>query len=167
MTKINQFLYKYRAFVAVPFFVILVMRSRPVGSLLIPVILALIGLGVRAWAAGYIGKTGRGRDFHSEFRITSGPYKLLRHPLYIGNFFLVAGTIFLFNPLPWLAAVLIGIFLIEYGLFIVAEEKYIKNLPHQEEKFALHRLRYELSTWVVIMVIWVVYFLRFIINIAR
>ena len=160
MTKINQFLYKYRAFVAVPFFVILVMRSRPVGSLLIPVILALIGLGVRAWAAGYIGKTGRGRDFHSEFRITSGPYKLLRHPLYIGNFFLVAGTIFLFNPKPRLVAVLIGIFLIEYGIIIAGEERYLKDLPTKEEKFALHRLRHELSTVIVVAVIWAVYYLK-------
>jgi protein-S-isoprenylcysteine O-methyltransferase Ste14 len=160
MIKISKLLYKYRALVAVPFFVVLVMRSRPVGSLLIPIILTLIGLGVRAWAAGYIGKTGRGRDFHSEFRITSGPYKLLRHPLYIGNFFLVTGTLFLFNPVRWLAAVLIGIFLIEYGLFIVAEEKYIKNLPHQEEKFAWRRLKNELSTWVVVAAVWMVYFLK-------
>lgn len=160
INKIGKLLFKYRALVAVPFFVVLVMRSRPAGSLLIPVILTLIGLVIRAWAAGYIGNAARGRDFRSQFRITNGPYKLLRHPLYIGNFLLVAGTIFLFNPLPWLAAVLIGIFLIEYGLFIVAEEKYIKNLPHQEEKFALHRLRHELSTLVVMVVIWMVYFVK-------
>jgi len=165
INKIGKLLFKYRALAAVPFFVVLVMRSRPVGSLLIPLILTLIGLGVRTWAAGYIGMTGRGHDFRSEFRIISGPFKILRHPLYIGNFFLVAGTILLFNPACWLAAVLIGIFLIEYGIIIAGEERYLKDLPKREERFTLHRLRHELSTLAVVAVVWVVYFLK--INIAR
>jgi protein-S-isoprenylcysteine O-methyltransferase Ste14 len=160
MTKISRLLFKYRALIAVPFFVVLVLRSRPVYSLLVPVILTLVGMGIRAWAAGYLGKTGRGRDFQSEFRITSGPFKHLRHPLYIGNFFLVGGAIFLFNPKPWLAASLIGIFLVEYGIIIAGEERYLRDLPKKEEKFTLLRLRHELSTVVVVAVIWAVYYLK-------
>jgi hypothetical protein len=67
----------------------------------------------------------------------------------------------------WLAVVLIGIFLVEYGIIIAGEERYLKELPKKEEKFTPHRLRHELSTWVVMVFIWAVYFLKFIINIAR
>jgi protein-S-isoprenylcysteine O-methyltransferase Ste14 len=158
INKIGKLLYKYRALIAVPFFVFLVFKSQPVGSLLVPVGLTLIGLVIRAWATGYIGRNARSQEFRSQYRIASGPYKILRHPLYIGNFFLVAGTVCLFNPRGWLAAGLIGMFLAEYGLFIYCEEKYLKGLSEHKEKFAGRRLKNELSTWVVVAAVWAVYF---------
>lgn len=143
-----------------PFFIILVGLARPRDLIIVPIIMTVIGLGIRAWAAGYIGKTARGREFRSQFRITAGPYRFLRHPLYIGNFFLVLGTILLFNPPLWLAAIVIMLFLIEYGFFVYAEEKFLKDLPKQPEKFAFRHLRHELSTWLVVAIVWAVYLLK-------
>jgi hypothetical protein len=45
--------------------------------------LALIGLGVRAWAAGHIVKNDR--------LATTGPYAHTRNPLYFGSFLIAAG----------------------------------------------------------------------------
>ncbi len=160
MTKLSRILYKYRALTAVPFFIALVGQARPRDSIVVPIILTIFGLCVRAWAAGYIGQTARSREFRSQFRIVSGPYKFLRHPLYIGNFFLVIGTILLFHPRNWLAAIILLSFLIEYGLFVYAEEKYLKGLPGQPEKFALRRLSHEFSTWIVVGMVYVVYVVR-------
>ena len=45
--------------------------------------LALVGLGVRAWAAGHIVKNDR--------LATTGPYAHTRNPLYFGSFLIAAG----------------------------------------------------------------------------
>jgi len=57
-------------------------RPRPV-TLLAGVIVSVIGLLLRAWAAGHIRK-------NSELA-TSGPYAHTRNPLYLGNFLLGLG----------------------------------------------------------------------------
>lgn len=158
--KTGKLLFKNRALVAVPFFIALVWQARPQNHIILPIVLFVIGLGIRIWAAGYIGKTARGQEFRSRFRITGGPYRFLRHPLYIGNLFLVVGTILLFNPLFWLAVIIIALFLIEYGFFICAEEKYLKDLPNQPEKFSLRRLKHEFSTWIVVGAVYIVYVVK-------
>ena len=56
-------------------------------------------------------------------RIVSGPYRMLRHPLYIGNFLLVAGMLVALRPAGWLSAAVAAGFIAEYALIIVAEEK--------------------------------------------
>jgi protein-S-isoprenylcysteine O-methyltransferase Ste14 len=160
INKIGKLLFKYRALVAVLFFIFLMMKSQPVNIVRIPLILTLVGLVIRAWAAGYIGRMARGQEIKSRHRIIGGPYKILRHPLYIGNFFLVCGTIFLFNPARWLAAALIMIFLTEYGLFVYCEEKYLKGMPEHKEKFHWRRLTHEFSTWLVVAVVWIISFLK-------
>lgn len=52
-------------------------------SLAIGGVLALLGLGMRAWAAGHIVKNDR--------LATTGPYAHTRNPLYFGSFLLAAG----------------------------------------------------------------------------
>jgi len=53
----------------------------------------------------------------------TGPYRILRHPLYIGNFVLVVGMLVALRPALWLGcAVLVG-FIVEYTLIVVAEEE--------------------------------------------
>jgi len=45
--------------------------------------LVIVGLGIRAWSAGFIAKARQ--------LATNGPYALSRHPLYLGSFLLVLG----------------------------------------------------------------------------
>src|ERR1700752_3928584 len=52
-------------------------------ALLIGASVSLIGLAVRAWAAGHIRKNAQ--------LATSGPYAFTRNPLYLGSFFLGLG----------------------------------------------------------------------------
>jgi protein-S-isoprenylcysteine O-methyltransferase Ste14 len=75
----------------------------PIG--IIGVLIVLIGLGIRSWSAGILRK--------SEALATTGPYALMRHPLYFGslliavgfcillgdleNYFLVLGVFFIFH----------------------------------------------------------------------
>jgi protein-S-isoprenylcysteine O-methyltransferase Ste14 len=63
--------------------VFIVMAKPTLKALLIGAAVSVIGLGIRAWAAGHIRK-------NAELAI-SGPYAFTRNPLYLGSFFLGLG----------------------------------------------------------------------------
>jgi protein-S-isoprenylcysteine O-methyltransferase Ste14 len=80
-------------------------RPRPL-SLAVGGVIALCGLGLRAWAAGHIRKNTR--------LAVSGPYAYTRNPLYLGSFILGIGfTVASAQPLLGLlfAALFLGIYL--------------------------------------------------------
>ena len=113
---------------------------------------------IRIWAAGYIGKSARGNKFSGQYMITNGPYQYLKHPLYIGNFFLVLGVIILFNPVLWFAILLIILFILEYTIIMLSEINYLQNLPKKEKKFELINVKGEISTMIILIMIFLVYF---------
>jgi protein-S-isoprenylcysteine O-methyltransferase Ste14 len=70
-------------------------------SWVIGLIVAVVGEGIRIWAAGHIEK---GREITS-----SGPYRFVRHPLYLGSSLLGAGFIIAAANLP--VAILVTLYL--------------------------------------------------------
>ena len=82
---------------------IFLLLARPSPSTLaIGGMVSIIGLLIRAWAAGHIRK--------NEALATTGPYAFTRNPLYLGSFFLGLG--FTIASGRWLLALLFG------GLFL-------------------------------------------------
>lgn len=82
-------------------------------------VVMLAGLFLRSWAAGIIMKNRQ--------LITTGPYSLWRHPLYIGSFFLAIGfCIYLNDWFLWIVVLLLA-FLI-YLPKIKKEEKKLSEL---------------------------------------
>ena len=122
-------------------------------------ILILCGMAIRIWAAGYVGPGARKHEFHADHVIKSGPYRLLKHPLYIGNFFLVLGVLIMYNPPRWLSVLYIGLFMIIYTTILFGEVHYLKGKPEREECYRLRNLSGEVSTWIVLAVVYFVHFL--------
>jgi protein-S-isoprenylcysteine O-methyltransferase Ste14 len=160
LIQLGEFMYRYRALIAVPFFIILVIFSRPYNPSVLPIIFLLIGMTIRIWAAGYIGASARGNTFSGQHMIISGPYHYVRHPLYCGNFFLVLSVIILFNPPTVLAVLLFILFIIEYTIIIMSEQHYVQSLPKEKVHFNVMNLRGELSTLVVLGLIYCVSVVR-------
>jgi protein-S-isoprenylcysteine O-methyltransferase Ste14 len=77
---------------------ILFARPRPI-TLLIGAGISIVGLLIRAWAAGHIQKNSA--------LATSGPYAYTRNPLYLGSFILGLG--FTVGAGRWLLGVLFGL----------------------------------------------------------
>jgi protein-S-isoprenylcysteine O-methyltransferase Ste14 len=114
---------------------------------------------LRIWSAGYIGPPARKHEFHAEHQIINGPYRLLRHPLYIGNFFLVLGVLILFNPPLWLSLLYMGLFIVMYTLISFSEKQHLREKSERRAQYRLVNLTGELSTLIVLGIIYLVYFL--------
>lgn len=157
--KLGQFLFKYRAWIAVPFFILLVIFARPGHIRIIPYGMILIGLALRFWAAGHVGQKARAIGFTTGCRIMNAPYKYLKHPLYLGNFFLVLGIVILFSPATWLAVLIMILFLLIYALIITGEMDYLKGLPEKTVQFKLTNCKGEISTIIIVMIILIIHYI--------
>lgn len=157
---IGQLLFRYRAAIAVPFFVLLVLFGRSRRLDILPIILLPAGIGIRIWAAGYIGENARKNSFCTGARIVNGPYRLLKHPLYLGNLLLVIAITILYNPPHWLFISILAAFMIIYSLIVIGESRYLKTLPSVRGVFTIKSIRHEISTLLIIVFILMLYFLK-------
>ena len=109
-------------------------------------LVAFAGEAVRFWTWGANAVAG-----HFTLR-TNGPYKLLRHPLYVGNFLIVVGMLMIFNnPIAYL--IVIPAFVTMYAIITRREEHQILGSsdlgPGYAEYMRVHRNRFlpQLEHW--------------------
>jgi protein-S-isoprenylcysteine O-methyltransferase Ste14 len=94
--------------------------SRPAArSLAIGIPVALVGLALRAWAAGCLAK--------NQQLATGGPYAHTRNPLYLGTLIVAAGLAFASRSVG-LAALFAVIFVFVYLPVIQNEEQHLRKL---------------------------------------
>jgi hypothetical protein len=131
---LGRFLFRWRGVIGLAAFGVLFWVARPTfGSCLAGLAFVLAGLAVRFWASGYIGIEGRAREIGASRRIVSGPYRLLRHPLYVGNFLLVTGMLVALRPGVVVSVAVLVLFVVEYSLIVVAEEAMLSGLRRNAE----------------------------------
>jgi protein-S-isoprenylcysteine O-methyltransferase Ste14 len=90
-----------------------------VGSLAVGLPVSLLGLALRAWAAGCLAK--------NQQLATSGPYACTRNPLYIGTLLVAAGLVTAGRN-PWLAVLFALVFGLVYLPVIELEEQHLRRL---------------------------------------
>jgi len=94
--------------------VVVLWLARPTPrSILLGAALGVIGVGIRAYAAGYLHK--------QEVLTVTGPYARTRNPLYFGSSFLALGASVATNSV-WAAAVLLIYFALVYSFVMRREE---------------------------------------------
>ena len=103
----------------------------PLWSYIVGVILVVMGFCGRFWSASYIGTCGKANKIGVERLRTSGPYSLVRNPIYISNFIWATGFGFMtgmFFLLPFYYL----FFILLYIVIIPAEEKWLSEKFGQE-----------------------------------
>jgi protein-S-isoprenylcysteine O-methyltransferase Ste14 len=85
---------------------------------LIGLVLIIVGIVIRIWAAGLLEKGKR--------LCTDGPYRFVRHPLYLGTLFGAAGIACMMNVL-WGWIVILPLFAALYGSQVAEEERYLRK----------------------------------------
>ena len=93
---------------------------------LLPWCLALAGAGVRLWAAGNLRKN---REV-----TRSGIYRMVRHPLYMGNCFLYLSILLaLGDPILGIGLFLVLLYLVHYPVMFQEEARLTGEYPEQAE----------------------------------
>ncbi len=111
-------LFRARSWTPLPLALLAVVKARPRRTLLLPgLIMVLVGLLLRLWAAIWVGPSSRTRrtDPPTE-RVAGGPYALLAHPIYTANGILSTGLLTLSGSWwPWLQSLFPALWLAQYG----------------------------------------------------
>lgn len=81
--------------------------------------LILAGMVVRVWAAGMLEKGG---DL-----CTDGPYRFVRHPLYLGSTVAAVGFAVMMNVV-WGWVVIVPLFLVLYAAQVLSEERHLRAI---------------------------------------
>ncbi|MFC2129942.1 methyltransferase family protein [Bacteroidota bacterium] len=92
-------------------------------------IISLFGLFIRIVAIGYSQKGTSGRNVHgqkADALNTKGIYSAVRHPLYLGNFFMWLGIV-VYVANAWFILAVILLFWIYYERIMFAEEGYLRK----------------------------------------
>lgn len=92
-------------------------------------LVSFFGLGIRAFTVGYTPKATSGRNTKEQVANTlnmTGIYSIVRHPLYLGNFFMFLGVM-LFAHTWWLTLIYILMFWLYYERIMFAEEAFLRK----------------------------------------
>lgn len=91
---------------------------------------SLIGLGIRIYTVGHTPKNTSGRNTHqgqvADSLNTTGIYSIVRHPLYLGNFFMWLGPALLTENL-WFVIAFILFYWLYYERIMFAEEQFLER----------------------------------------
>jgi protein-S-isoprenylcysteine O-methyltransferase Ste14 len=106
--------------------------------------MVIIGEGLRLWAVRHIGTISRTRTSTRQGPlITSGPFRLVRNPLYLGNWMIWSGLV-VASRLVWMLPITWAVFALQYGTMVIWEEARLRSMfGRQYERYAL-----DVSRWV-------------------
>lgn len=103
--------------------------SPPLWYEIICLLTGFTGLVIRILTVGHTPKNTSGRNTKNQKAAelnTTGIYSALRHPLYLGNFFMWLGlALFLYNT--WFVILSILVFWLYYERIMIAEEAFLQN----------------------------------------
>lgn len=146
----GKFFFKYRSFFPVPYFLfLLIFMNFNWFSFLTGIAIVITGLIIRYFSQGFAGDWMRGNEVSADYVLDEGPYSIMRHPLYLGNFFVGFGFTFAANfHKAILLPVYSLVFFLYYYLIVREEESYLEN------KFGKRFIRYKEKTGAFLPKFW-------------
>jgi len=130
MTTIGGWLFRRRTIIPLP--LALAVLLTPTAALHSPVVIGVgvalvaLGEGIRLWGVRHIGVISRTRSDRLGPLVASGPFALVRNPLYLGNASLWVGFA-VSASLPWLAPVFMALLAFEYHAIVRWEERLLEE----------------------------------------
>lgn len=130
-TRIGGWLFRQRTLIPIPITVALLglrvgETASSAGLLAVGVAVTLAGEIVRVWAVHHIGVISRTRSDRLGPLVASGPFALVRNPIYVGNIALWAGFAIVAR-LVWMAPVIVALLGAEYHAIVRWEERLLES----------------------------------------
>ena len=97
--------------------------------LLFSMLLCFLGFGIRVYTVGHtpVNTSGRNAKYQIADQLnTTGIYSVVRHPLYLGNFFMWLGPILL-TAHPWFILAFIFFYWVYYERIMFSEEQFLRR----------------------------------------
>lgn len=162
----GQRLFRHRGLVFCALALLALANAGPRSDLVVPgLLLVLVGCALRCWAFTHLGPQGRTRDpGPPRERVTSGPYRLFSHPVYLGNVVIAGGLLLCASPPAGLAAALLVVVLAAYFLLGRREGRQLGSVQrlHVGSRMTLAGVaRSERSTWLQLALFGVCVALRY------
>jgi protein-S-isoprenylcysteine O-methyltransferase Ste14 len=130
-TRLGGWLFRHRTALPLPFAAaILGLRigqaAPSTGLFVAGVVVTLAGELLRIWGVHHIGAISRTRADRLGPLVSSGPFAIVRNPLYVGNIAIWIGFA-LTARLVWLAPVILGLLGLEYHAIVRWEEQLLES----------------------------------------
>lgn len=155
LTRLGGWFFRHRTMTPVPFFLALLIvragQAQPSLALTIAGIgVVVLGEAMRLWGVHHIGVISRTRSDRLGPLVASGPFALVRNPLYLGNIALWVGFA-LIARLVWLAPAIAIVLALEYHAIVRWEERlldqrlgdryraYVASVPRWIPRFSATR----------------------------
>ncbi len=154
LVRVGGWLFKRRTWLPQPIIlaILLIPADMPASLVAAGAVLVVMGEGIRLWGVSHIGVISRTRSDRLGPLVSTGPFALVRNPLYLGNLAIWTGFAVSAN-LPWLVAVIVVLVGLEYHAIVRWEEtllearlgdsyrSYMRQVPRWLPAFAPSALR--------------------------
>lgn len=112
---IGEWFFKCRDYTPIPLIVLLLVFGEPsVATATVGMLSIVFGELFRIYSVSFIGTVSRTRSSSTGQKlVASGPFSIVRNPLYVGNFFVSFGFA-LFSGVAWIAVLTIVLFALQY-----------------------------------------------------
>ena len=130
MSKISKIFFKLRSYTPIPLLIVMVILANPNAiSLIGGFTIAFVGEVIRFLGVSWAGSETRTKgEVGGTYLIISGPFALVRNPLYVGNILLYTGIgIMSWSLFPYLQIAALLFFAVQYHFIVLEEEKYLKE----------------------------------------
>ena len=141
MTRIGGWLFRRRTLIPLPLAAAVLLAPARLtrgaaGVVAAGIVLVVLGELIRLWGVRHIGAISRTRSERLGPLVASGPFALIRNPLYVGNVALWVGFA-LSAGLVWLAPVFVAILAFEYHAIVRWEERLLdERLGERYRRYA-------------------------------
>jgi protein-S-isoprenylcysteine O-methyltransferase Ste14 len=129
--RVGGWLFRHRTSIPLPFVLAIVLlpagdAAHSAGLVALGVAITLLGEALRVWGVHHIGVISRTRSDRLGPLVATGPFAILRNPLYVGNIAIWVGFA-LAAGLVWLAPLVVVFLGVEYHQIVKWEEQLLES----------------------------------------
>jgi protein-S-isoprenylcysteine O-methyltransferase Ste14 len=151
VVRLGGWLFRQRTWLPLPLAAALIFIPAPPTVTVSPfwiggMVLVAAGESLRLWSVHHIGVISRTRSGRLGPLVTTGPFALVRNPLYLGNIALWAGFAVIAR-LPWLVPIVVVLLAAEYHAIVRWEEELLGSRLGDGYREYLRRVHRWLPSW--------------------